>query len=66
MSAKPPPRSSILPLLVLLLSLPNRAVREFVWSDLKSGLVDLRGLPRSAQVIAVAGFALLAGLIGSL
>lgn len=65
MKAKPSLRGA-LPLLLLLWSIPNRAVREFVWGDLKAGLIDLRGLPRSAQWIAGVGFALLTGLIASL
>jgi hypothetical protein len=35
------------------------AIREFVWADLRAGLIDLRGLAWTTRILAGLGFALL-------
>jgi len=40
------------------------AVRDFAWADLKSGLIDVRGLSRVTRGLIALGFALTALMIG--
>ena len=42
------------------------AVREFVWADLRAGLLDLRGLSRATHGLVVLGFGLLFLTVGAL
>ncbi|MGQ9903082.1 MAG: hypothetical protein ACUVRU_01840 [Anaerolineae bacterium] len=53
-------------LLGLIWALTFGAVRDFVWADLKAGLIDLRGLSRVTRGLILFGFALMALMIGLL
>ncbi len=50
----------------LMWALTFGAVRDFVWADLKAGLIDLRGLSRVTRGLILLGFALMALMIGLL
>lgn len=50
-------------LLGLLWSVSSGAVRDFVWADLRDGLLDLRPMPRNARLLARAGLVLFALVI---
>jgi hypothetical protein len=47
----------------ILWEIPAGAFRKFIWKDLRVGMVDLKGLPRSTQAIARLGFLVLGVLI---
>lgn len=47
-------------------SVTRNAFHEFVWADLKDGLVDLHDLPRLQRFLILLGFVLLFVLIGAL
>lgn len=49
-------------LIGLLWTVSSRALRDFIWADLREGMLDLRGLPPNPRRLARAGFAVL-GLI---
>ncbi len=53
-------------LLGLIWALTFGAVRDFVWADLKAGLIDLRGLSRVTRGLILLGFALMVLMIGLL
>lgn len=42
------------------------AVREFVWADLRAGLIDLRGLSRATRGLVLLGFGILFLMVGTL
>jgi hypothetical protein len=42
------------------------AVRNLIWTDLRRGLIDLRGLTRSTRVLIWLGFVLLVAMLGAL
>lgn len=46
-----------------LLDVPAQLVRDFVWADVRAGLVDLRGLDAPTRFLVVAGFGLLVGTV---
>jgi len=48
------------------LDLPVEIFRDFVWGDLRAGLIDLRGLDAPTRVLAVIGFALLVSTVAAL
>ncbi len=50
----------------LIWALTFGAVRDFVWADLKAGMIDLRGLSRVTRGLILLGFALMALMIGLL
>jgi hypothetical protein len=61
-----PFRSALSSLLHLLYELTIGAVRDFVWADLRSGTISLRGLPAATQALAALGFGLLFAMVGAL
>lgn len=62
---KPTP-ATLKALLDLIRALTLDALRDFVWADLKAGLIDLRGLSRVTRGLIALGFALVALTIGLL
>lgn len=46
-----------------LLNLPVQLLRDFVWVDVRAGLVDVRGLDTPTRFLVVVGFALLVGTV---
>jgi hypothetical protein len=55
-----PTRGTLIALIGFLWAVSFGAVRDFVWADLREGLIDLRGLSRPVRAIAWIGFGLLA------
>lgn len=55
-----PTRGTLIALLGFLWAVSFGAVRDFVWADLREGLIDLRGLSRPVRALAWIGFGLLA------
>ncbi len=55
-----PTRTTILVIIGFLWAISFGALRDFVWADLRDGLIDLRGLGRPMRVLTWAGFGLLA------
>ena len=55
-----PTRGTLIALLGFLWAISFGAVRDFVWADLREGMIDLRGLGRPVRAIAWIGFSLLA------
>ncbi len=49
-------------LVALLWTVSSRALREFIWADLREGMLDLRALPQNSRRLARAGLVVL-GLI---
>ena len=47
----------------LLWTVSSAAVRDFVWADLRKGLLDLRPMPRNARLLARAGLVLFGAMI---
>jgi hypothetical protein len=47
----------------LLWTVSSCAVRDFVWADLRTGLLDLRAMPRNARLLARAGIVLFAAVM---
>ncbi len=58
-----PTRNTLALLVGLLWALSFGAVRDFVWADLREGMIDLRGLSRVTRGIVLLGFGLLAMMI---
>lgn len=54
-----PTRGTLVALLGFLWAVSFGAVRDFVWADLREGLIDLRGLSRPTRALAWIGFVLL-------
>lgn len=54
-----PTRTTWLALVGFLWSISFDALRDFVWADLRDGLVDLRGMSRSTRLLVWMGFGLL-------
>lgn len=46
-----------------LLNVPVQLVREFIWADVRAGLVDLRGLDTPTRFLVMVGFGLLVGTV---
>lgn len=61
-----PSTAAIAGLLGLLLTISQRAVRDFIWADLREGLIDLRTLPQHPRRLARAGFILFGMVIAAL
>ena len=61
-----PTRTTIAALVGLLWALSFGALRDVVWADLRSGMVDLRGLPRATRGLVWLGFLLLFAMAGAL
>lgn len=61
-----PTRTMIVALIGLLSMLSVGVVRDFVWADLKVGMVDLRGLSSATRYLTWLGFALLFVMVGAL
>ncbi|MCS7059629.1 MAG: hypothetical protein RMN25_00550 [Anaerolineae bacterium] len=61
-----PTSATLAALLGLMWALTFGALRDFVWADLKAGLIDLRGLSRVTRGLIGLGFALMALTIGLL
>lgn len=53
-------------LLALLWSISFGAVRDFVWADLRDGIISPRGLSGPVRALITLGFAFLAGILGVL
>lgn len=45
------------------LNVPVQLVRDFVWADVRAGLVDVRGLDTPTRFLVVVGFVLLVGSV---
>ncbi|HYN90176.1 MAG TPA: hypothetical protein VER55_16695 [Ardenticatenaceae bacterium] len=61
-----PTRTTLSVVVGLLWALSFGAVRDFVWADLREGLIDLRGLSRVTRGLAWLGFALLFAMVAAL
>src|SRR5690242_12403834 len=61
-----PTRLTLVALLGLLWAVTFGAVRDFVWADIRAGLIDLRGLTRSTRALVWFGFILLALMVAAL
>lgn len=61
-----PSRTTIAALVGLLWALSFGAVRDFVWADLREGMMSTRGLPRTLRALVWAGFGLLGVMVGAL
>lgn len=61
-----PTRGTLLLAAGLTWALSFGAVREFVWADLKTGMIDLRGLARTTRALVWIGFGLLAAMLCAL
>lgn len=59
---KPIP-ATLAALVGLLWAISFGAVRDFIWADLRDGMMDLRGLSRLTRAIILAGFSLLFGTV---
>jgi len=59
---KPIP-ATLAALVGLLWAISFGAVRDFIWADLRDGMMDLRGLSRLTRAIILSGFALLFGAV---
>jgi hypothetical protein len=59
---KPIP-ATLAALVGLLWAISFGAVRDFVWADLRDGMMDLRGLSRLTRTIILSGFAILFGTV---
>ncbi len=54
-----PTRGTLIALLGFLWAISFGALRDFVWADIREGLIDLRGLSRPTRALAWIGFGLL-------
>lgn len=61
-----PTRTTLLALFGLILAFSVSAVRDFVWADLRDGLLRLQDLPRVLRGLIVLGFLLLLIMVGVL
>ncbi|MCZ7570422.1 MAG: hypothetical protein M5U01_17795 [Ardenticatenaceae bacterium] len=61
-----PTRRTLAVLVGVLWAISFGAVRDFVWADLRTGMIDLRGLSRVTRGLILMGFALLFAMIGVL
>lgn len=61
-----PTRTTLLVVIGLLWAISFGAVRDFVWGDLRQGLIQLRGLSRVTRGLVWLGFALLFAMVGAL
>jgi len=59
---KPVP-ATLAALIGLLWAISFGAVRDFIWADLREGMMDLRGLSRLTRAIILSGFTLLFGTV---
>jgi len=55
--------ATVAALVGLLWAISFGAVRDFIWADLREGMMDLRGLSRLTRAIILAGFSLLFGTV---
>lgn len=53
-------------LIGLLWTISSRALRDFIWADLREGMLDLRALPRNSRRLARAGLVVLGMVIVAL
>ena len=58
--------ATVAALVGLLWAISYGAVRDYVWSDLREGMMDLRGLSRLTRAIIIGGFAMLFGMVAVL
>ena len=65
LSGKPSPLA-IAALIGLLWTASSRAMRDFIWADLREGMLDLRGLPPNSRRLARAGLVVLGTIIVAL
>ncbi len=61
-----PTRATWTALVGLLWDISFGGIREFVWADLRSGLIDLRGLSRMTRLVVLVGFGLVLFMVGVL
>ena len=61
-----PTRTALSALVGLVWALSFGAVRDFVWADLREGMISTAGLPRTVRALVWAGFGLLAAMIVAL
>lgn len=61
-----PTRRTIFVIIGFLWAISFGALRDFVWADLREGLIDLRGMSRPARVLTWTGFGLLALVLAGL
>ena len=53
-------------LIALLWTISSRALRDFIWADLREGMLDLRALPQNSRRLARAGLVVLGIIIVAL
>jgi hypothetical protein len=53
-------------LIALLWTVSSRALRDFIWADLREGMLDLRALPQNSRRLARAGLVVLGIIIVAL
>jgi hypothetical protein len=58
-----PTRATVAALAGIGWALSFGAVRNFVWADLREGMIDLRGLSRTTRALAWAGFTVLGAML---
>lgn len=61
-----PTRSTFLAVGALLWAVSLGAARDIVWSDIREGMIDLRGLSRTTRLLILSGFVLLAAMVAAL
>jgi hypothetical protein len=61
-----PTRMTLMALLGLLWAVSFGALRDFVWADIRSGLIDLRGLSRATRALIWLGLLLILLMVGAL
>ncbi|RME52803.1 MAG: hypothetical protein D6790_18320 [Caldilineae bacterium] len=61
-----PTRTTVAAVAGLLWAVSFGAVRDFVWADLREGMISLRGLSATVRGLVLLGFGLLAAMLGSM
>lgn len=65
-SSRPVSPTILKALIGFLIAISFGSVRDFVWADLREGILDVRQIPRGARALALAGLALLVFMLGLL
>jgi len=65
-SSRPVSPTTLKALIGFLIAITFGSVRDFVWADLREGILDVRQIPRGARALALAGLALLVFMLGLL
>jgi hypothetical protein len=61
-----PTRNTLMAVLNLAWALTFGALRDFVWADIRGGLIDLRGLSRATRALVWLGLLLITLMVGAL